>query len=423
MSNQPSANQLQGGPGAGVATPPSPPPGPSATTLSPEVVQYLVDQAAHFNMYSMPDPSLANPAIYAPGHGNSVVGVRVHEVLHRFDIITRPPTAQVPLRARNIVGEPAGKFIHRWLMMPHDFVASPGPEPPPTPLDPSRSQRFVMLDGTCTFGNGEDGFRGFGAGQTTPTTINGQSQLRAMAVGTIIEGFGKFKDHEEGTYVYCGTLDSQRGFMGNVLLRVMDRQETLRTEHALSAVEGGKPIPERDIVYIMFCGQAVPADPVSPNLGPDGRPIGLIVEQGIRLFNLYFKTSGHGGLQTTESVGQMVGKITAKVIFNPATPGGTALDPIPFTAYDEFVFVDHAGRRLGTFTADSSEGRVFTTLLAGQPGIRFGGVGQILSGTGQFEGINGLMTDNSTVCFVPHVSRSLYILRIYDPHGKFRATD
>ena len=63
-----------------------------------------------------------------------------------------------------------------------------------------------MLDGTCTFGNGEDGFCGFGTGQTMPITVNGQSQLRAMAVGTIIEGFGKFKDHEEGTYVTVAPL-------------------------------------------------------------------------------------------------------------------------------------------------------------------------------------------------------------------------
>ena len=210
--------------------------------------------------------------------------------------------------------------------------------------------------------------------------------------------------------------------MGNVLLRVMDRQERFALSTLCRQWREESPFQNGILLYHVL-RSAVPEDPVSPNLGPDGRPIGLIVEQGIRLFNLYFKTSGHGGLQTTESIGQMIGKITAKVIFNPATPGGTALDPIPFTAYDEFVFVDHAGRRLGTFTADSSEGRVFTTLLAGQPGIRFGGVGQILSGTGQFEGISGLMTDNSTVVFVPHVSRSLYILRIYDPHGKFRATD
>jgi hypothetical protein len=422
MSNQPSANQRPGGSGAEATAPPPSEPGPRARTLSAEIVQHLVDRAAHFNMFSMPDQSLSNAAILAPGSSNSVIGVRVHELLHRFAIITRPPTEETPLRARNIVGEVAGKFTHRWLVMPHDFVASPDREPPATPLDPSRSQRFVMLDSRCTFGDGEDGFRGFGTGQTMPMTVNGQPQLLVTAVGTIIEGFGKFKDHEEGTYVYCGSLAPQRGFMGNVLLRVMDQQETFRTENAFSPLEA-KAVPEPEVIYILFRGQAVPADPVTPNLGPDGRPIGLIVEQGIRLLDVDFKSSGHGGLQSVDSVGQFIGRITAHVTFNPAAPGGTTLDPIPFTSYDEFVFFDRAGgQRIGSFTADSSDGRVFKTELSGSPGIRFGGVGQILSGTKAFETIRGLMTDNSVVVFTPHVSASVYVLRIHDPHGKFRAT-
>jgi hypothetical protein len=32
------------------------------------------------------------------------------------------------------------------------------------------------------------------------------------------------------------------------------------------------------------------------------------------------------------------------------------------------------------------------------------------------------MTDNSVVVFTPHVSASVYVLRIHDPHGKFHAT-
>jgi hypothetical protein len=384
------------------------------------VVQDLVDRAGHFNMFSMPDPSLSATAILASDNTNSMIGMHIHEVLHRFAIITQLPTEQTPLRARNIVGEPAGTFTHRWLMMPDDFVASSGREPPPTPLDPARAQRFVMLNSTCTFGDGKDGFRGFGTGQTLPTMANGQPQLLATAVGTILEGFGKFEGHSEGTYVYCGTLSPQRGFMGNVLLRVIDRQDIFHTEHALPPLDA-RPDPEPEILYIVFRGQAVPADPVTPNLGPEGRPIGLTVEQGIRLLDLDFKSSGHRGLQSTARVGQFIGRITAHVTFNPAAPGGTAADPIPFTSYDEFVFVDREGRRIGTFTADSSEGRVFNTQLSGQPGIRFGGVGQILSSTGPFEGIKGLMTDNSVVVFTPHVSASVYVLRIHDPHGKFRA--
>jgi hypothetical protein len=372
-------------------------------------------------MFSMPEPGVSDPAILAPGNTHSVIGMRIHEVLHRFASITQPPMEQTPLRARNIVGEPAGTFTHRWLVMPDNFVAVPGREPPPTPLDTTRAQRFVMLDSICTFGDGRHGFHGFGTGQTLPTTVNGQPRVLVTAVGTILEGFGKFDGHPEGTYVYCGTLTPQRGFMGNVLLRVIDRQDAFYTEHALPTLDA-RPDPEPEVVYIIFRGQAVPADPVTPNLGPEGRPIGLTVEQGIRLLDLDFRSSGHRGPQSTARVGQFIGRITAHVTFNPAAPGGTATDPIPFTSYDEFVFMDRQGQRIGTFTADSSEGRVFNTQLSGQPGIRFGGVGQILSGTGPFEGMQGLMTDNSVVVFTPHVSASVYVLRIPDPHGKFRAT-
>jgi hypothetical protein len=121
-------------------------------------------------------------------------------------------------------------------------------------------------------------------------------------------------------------------------------------------------------------------------------------------------------------VGQLIGKITAHVEFNPNAPGGSALNPIPFTTFDELEFVDTNGRAIGGFSADSSEGRVFNIKVAGQKGIRFGGVGPILNGTGPFQGIKGLMTDNSVVIFQPHVSASLYVLRLYDPEGRFRST-
>lgn len=393
--------------------------GSAARSPSPDLVQHCIDQAAHFNMFSRPDPRISNPGIFAPDDPAIMTGMKINELLHRFDILTQPPVAEAPIKARNTVGEPVGKFIHRWLVMPDDFVASPDREPPPTALDPSRSQRFVMLDSICTFNGGKDGFRGFGTGQTLPTLIDGQPQLMATAIGTITEGFGKLKEHEEGTYVYCGKISVEHGFTGNVMLRVIDKNGDLVAENTLPLLEpGGNPEPE--ITYVLFRGQAVPADQVAPRLGPDGRPTGLIVEQGIRMLTLDFKVGGHNGIQTTAIVGPLIGRITAYVAFDPAAPGGTASDPIPFTAYDEFVFY-HDGERIGAFTANSTEGRVFNTQIAGQPGIRFGGTGQILSGSGPFEGIHGLMTDNSVVTFNPHVSASLYVLRIHDPGGRFRA--
>src|SRR5947209_967779 len=125
--------------------------GSDAASVSAEEVQDLMDRAAHCNMFSMPDRSVSHSSIVAPGTSNSVIGLRINEDLHRFVIAGQPPTIQAPLRARNIVGQRIGKFTHRWLMMPDDFVALPDREPPATPIDLSRRQRFVMLDGRCTF--------------------------------------------------------------------------------------------------------------------------------------------------------------------------------------------------------------------------------------------------------------------------------
>jgi hypothetical protein len=383
--------------------------------LSPETVQRAVDQAAHFNLYAMPDPDV--PDVGINGGGRGLVGIRAHQVLHRFSVACRPPTTRTPITARNVVGEPVARLSHRWMVIGDDDVPRMDAEPRPTPVDSSRSQRFVMLDTVCTFENGEDGFRGFGTGFTVPSATNSQPELLAMAVGTIVEGFGRFQGHEEGTYVYCGRLSPHTGFRGNFFMRLMDREESFRTTDSLPAMSPRGEV-ERDTTYIVFRGQAIPSDPVTPRIGPEGRPTGLIVEQGLRILEV--DAVGERRPLSTDSVGQAIGRITANVSFNPASPGGSIRDPIPFKAFDEFVFNDpESGRRIGSFTADSSEGRVFRTQIIGQPGIRFGGVGRIHRGEGVFEGIEGLMTDNSVVMFEPHVSASIYVLRLHDPHGRF----
>lgn len=393
-------------------------PAPPEPNFSAEALQRLVDEAAHFNLFSL--PGAPPSALLAPGGGNHPVGLKLSETLHRFEVSVQPPTSARPLRARNVVGEAVGQFTHRWLLIPDDFVALPEREPPPTVLDPARAQRFVMLDSLCRFGAGQDGFRGFGTGQTLPVTINGQRQLLVTAIGSVLEGFGRFKDHEAGTYVYCGSFSPQQGFQGNILLRVMDAPGTLRTAHSLPALEA-RPDPEPGITYLVLRGEAVPSDAVTPRIGPNGQLQGLNVEQGLRLLYLDGKARGRGGVQSLARVGPVVGRILARVNFDPTAPGGATLNPIPFTTFDEFSFFDAAGRNIGGFTGDSSEGRVFNILVGGQKGIRFGGTGRLLSGSGPFQGLDGLLTDNSVVIFTPHVSASVYVLRINDPDGRFRA--
>jgi len=393
-------------------------PGPGAGSISPEEMQAQVDRAANLNIMSIPHHSGSQPAIYSPGN-NAPIGMRIHENLHRFQINAQPPSAHSAIVVEDVVGEPVGAFTHRWMFAPDDFSGTPGRQPPPTPFDPTRSQRFVMLDSLCTFGDGDNGFRGFGTGRTFP---NGgrQGQMLVTAIGTIVEGFGQFQGHDEGTYLYCGTLDLNRGFTGNIMLRVMDRQDTFSTDSILPEPEQ-LANPEPDITYILFKGEAVPSDKVTPRIGPGGQPMGLTVEQGLRLFAIDFKVRSESGVRSSAQAGTRIGKITATINFNPGWPGGTSLNPIPFTNFDEFVFTDHQGRRIGGFTGNSSEGRVFLTQISGQPAIRFGGTGQILNGDGPFQGISGLLTDNSVVVFAPHVSASIYVLRIPDPYGKFRA--
>jgi hypothetical protein len=276
-----------------------------------------------------------------------------------------------------------------------------------------------MLDGKCSFGGGVDGFSAFGAGRTLPTTVKGCPQLLVTAVGTVLEGFGKFQGHGGGAYVYCGTLAPDRGFTGNLMIRIIDSQKTLRAEAPLPPLQRG-PSPEPGVTYIVLRGEAIPSDTVSPNIGPDGKPIGLIVQQGIRLQYLDCAVAAQEGLRTTDKTGPWVGRITAYVTFDPASASGASFDPVPFTAYDVFVFFDPGGGPIGGFTADSNEGRVFNTSVSGQPAIRFGGVGAIRDGTGPFQEMEGMMTDNSLVVFSPHVSASVYVLRVRDPGRRFR---
>jgi len=396
----------------------------NAETYPFDTVQQLLDQAAFLNMFSVPDRGRAQVVFRAPCHSDDVIGLGISEILHRFDISMCCPARDKGLRALNRVGEPIGRFAHRWMFIPDDFHALPDLEPPATPLNPSRLQRFVMLDGICRFNGGQDWFRGFGTGTTYPVVVNGQRQLLAAAVGNIIEGFGKFKNHE-GTYTYCGRLSQDQGFSGNLLCRIIDPDGDIRTGDFLPAPET-YPDPEPGITYIVFRGQKKDKyQETAYNFGPDGEVRGLNVAQELKIVHLDSAASARRGLHSTMSAGPVIGGMTARILFNLSHPGapGTARSPIPFQSYNEYTFLDRDGCCLGTIAADGGEGRTFNMKLAAAPGqgaLRFGGFGPIVKGTGLFAGITGMMTDNSVVGVAPHALSTLYVLRIDDPSGKYR---
>lgn len=401
-----------------------------------ELVQAAIDRAAYFNWLSLPaggGDTLRDPA-------GRVVGFVVDEALHRFEItmLTRPVRqsqdeqdadrrgrrTRSEVRASNRAGERTARFRQRWLLIPDGFAALPGRQPPPTALDPTRSQRFVMVDAELAFGDGRDGFRGFGSGTTFPMAVGPASELWAASVGTLLAGFGRFAGLA-GTYCHCGTLDPQRGFSGNLLLRVVDPEGRLGTDNSLPSLGNG-PELEPGVTYLLLRGQKRDRHQLTHyRFDAQGLPEGFDVEQQLRHFDIDAATSPHGP-RASRQLGPVVGAMTSSVSLNLLAPGapGTPLSPIPFGAFNSYSLFDAEGEEVGGFDADGSEGRTFTLALAGLPGqqaLRFGGFGTLSGGRGQFAGLSGLLTDNSVAAIAPHALSTLYLVRAVDPDHRLRA--
>jgi hypothetical protein len=395
----------------------------NAETYPFEVVQRLLDQAAYFNLYSVPDMSRGDAVITAAGHGSRVTGFHVREMLCRFRVELDRPRVGRPVSAANWLGEAIGVFEHRWMLIPDDFHARPDRIPPSTTFDSSRPQRFVMLDARCRFGS-DDGFRGFGTGIIHPVTHGGRRELVAIAVGTVVEGFGRFHGHE-GTYTYCGAISPDSGFRGNLMLRVMDARGDLRRGTGLRGRDTAESVLETGETYVVFRGEkGGRGDRTEYRHGPNGRIIGLSVAQRLRILDIDVGLDPAVTSQT--EFGPVIGRMTAEITFDLLNPGGpgTSEAPAPFQSFNHYTFTDEAGEPLGELMADGNEGRTFMMEFDDAPGqraLRFGGFGPIVEGSGPLASITGVMTDNSVVGLAPHALATSYVLRLDDPDRRFRA--
>src|SRR5215471_14607236 len=192
-----------------------------------------------------------------------MIGVEVHEELHRFDIAGQVPDALSGVRAGNRVGEAIAAVTMRWMIAPDDFVPVLDKVPPPTALNMTKSQKFVMLGGRMTFRDkAQSGLRGFGSGRTFPATIRGKSQLRIAAIVNVIEGFGSLKGLS-GTIVVNGYVQPPKGLFINFVARFIDPSGQLRSSVALNTIQ---PIPEPDpsTTFLAFIGEPQVSDPAVP---------------------------------------------------------------------------------------------------------------------------------------------------------------
>jgi hypothetical protein len=394
-----------------------------------ELLQSLLDEAAYFNMFAVDNPEVPDVPIPAPGNPNAMIGLYVHDVPHRFDIAMALPGAKCGLRAANIVGEQAANLSLRWMVIPDDFVPAPGKEPPPTPLDYTRSQRFTMMDGDFSFGeSGDNHFHGFGSGRTFPAVEGGRPVLRLGAIANIMEGFGVFKG-KLGIYVIQGYITPPKGLFLNYLCRVTDQEQDLVTDSELPAIE---PTPNPDpTATFLYCYSHVNRNHTEAPLvmGSGGQPVGLTGTEEVHLVHLDFAVERRRGPRSQMTMGPVIGSHVSTTLFYPSGPDpGTPLNPIPWYGQNNvFTFWDKDHSEIGTVTFDFVEGRGFGAQLQGAPETgfqRFAGFGPFSGGTGQFAGMEGMVSclgAGTAVPINPHLLSTLYVFRIVDPDGKFRS--
>src|SRR3954468_12299855 len=87
-----------------------------------ERVASTLRAAAYFPLFSVPNPTTATVPLTRPGDG-SLIGMRVHESLHRF-IMQTGSSAHPALGACNRVGETLATIRIDWRVVPDDFVAA-----------------------------------------------------------------------------------------------------------------------------------------------------------------------------------------------------------------------------------------------------------------------------------------------------------
>jgi len=399
-----------------VATPPN-------VNASPEVIQRLIDQVAGFNLFVVPQGGNTGGRDV-----NGLTGFVVSADLHRFSVVMERPTSQ-GIQATNVMGESVGRVDLRWFMIPDNFVARPGQQPPQqTRLDSSISQRFVMQETTFTFGDGRDGFRSFGTGRTFPMMVGSAPRVVVGGIGNITEGFGKFRGHE-GNFTICGDLNPN-GFKGNILVRVQDNNGGLRTHEELPSIQP-RPDPDPDTTYLLWAAQKGTGmdQENSASFGPDGQLRGLNIPTQLKLLELDYAVAN--GFQARDiKVGEVIGREIGfgRGSIPGADPSGTPLNPFLFEGVAHYSFFDPRGKTVGAITTNVLEGRRFDMRLPdapSAPGLRFGFFGPIVYGQGLFKNFQGMFYGATASVFNPppgdHVITHFYMARINDPQGKFRA--
>ncbi len=396
----------------------------NAETYPFDFVQHLLDQTANFNMFAVSEGHHPEELLLADDLKdwfsiNGGYGLAIKNSLHRFDSFVNTPSRD-ELNVSQAIGEPIGSLRARWFFCSDDCEWTPGQLPPPTIHDPWSPQRFAVHDAVFSFGETHR-FTGYGVGRTFPVSVDGQPKLFAAAVGNMMKGEGKFRDRE-GTFVMTGTITKDLGFLGQISLRVVDPEGTLRTDREASALTAIADLDPSSTFFVMR-GDKKDRD-VRTTFGPpaDGL-VSLVTPSQFRAAHFTVVRHSGAGVRAQMEVGPVVCKMDATVYFNLLAPPGTAAAPVPFSTDEIYRFIDVRGREVATLTAKVVDGISFDLKFPaapGQKGVRFAGFGPITGGTGPFEGVQGILTVNSLIGIAPHALTLMHVLHVADPGRNFR---
>lgn len=347
-------------------------------------VTALLEQAGYFPLL-----------LIAPSRRRADAFEVEHE-LRRFEMSTEEERSRIV--GRNRVGGPAAVARFRWRF--------------------AEEGRIEVFDWELRFAGGVSGFRASGTGRILPGSGAAPPGMGMAFVLDILEGYGEFAGLA-GTVVASGSLSPHGALELGLVVRIMDPAGGLLTEAPLAPMPPWAG-PERGVTWLTFLGQIDPENPVTLRISLTQGILGSNVFELLRVANLDFATDPAGRLRSRATRRDLAGSVSARLDFDPLS-----LEPVTQirTRCGIFEFHDRAGRSLGTVVSDMIDGQSFRTRLEDMllPVFRFGGFGPIQGGTGEFAGARGIMSMNSVISVQPRTLSNLYILRLDDPDGRYRA--
>lgn len=344
--------------------------------------------------------TLASAAMNAlqPFLPSRVSGLTVSEPVHRFDANAHLPTLERGVTSANRVGDALGTISMRWLLAPDDFDATPSATPPATDLDSGRSQRFVMRDGAIVFKDrGEGTIRFFGAGRTHPAAVGNEPRLFFSGTAIVLDSAGSLKS-TRGTLGITGEITRNGGMTLSVLGR-FDSDGPLTREDALGPLFDSVDSDPTAVVFTLV-GTAAP--------GSDDERVNVL-RVGNDLPNAT-------RLRSFARTGARVARAAGPIPFDPDEHRYA----VPLAAMRrELVFIDAAGRRVGSITADLIEGTSARERQEEGSVNRTVAFGRLADGTGALTGAAGVFAMDAAVS--DGAASTVYAIRLGDPDGRFHA--